>query len=69
MFNNDNQEKEILSVGYKNKTVQTQDKQNQLNIMDMQSLLGTNHRLPLSHMAKSYICLEETNQSINEFSI
>ena len=69
MFNNDNQEKEILSVGYKNKTVQTQDKQNQLNIMDIQSLLRTNHRLPLSHMAKSYICLEETNQSINEFSI
>ena len=37
--------------------------------MDIQSLLGTNHRLPLSHMAKSYICLEETNQHIIEFSI
>ena len=35
----------------------------------MQSLLGTNHRMPLSHMAKIYILLEETNQRINEFSI
>ena len=32
-------------------------------------MLGTNHRLPLSHMAKSYIWIEETDQRINEFSI
>ena len=37
--------------------------------MHVQSILGNNHRLPLSHMDKSYICLEETNQRINEFSI
>ena len=37
--------------------------------MRIQSLLGTYHRLPLSHMAKSYIWLEEKNQRINEFSI
>ena len=37
--------------------------------MDVKSLVGTNHRLPLSHMDKSYIWLEETNQRINEFSI
>ena len=37
--------------------------------MQIQSLLGTNHRLPLSHMAKSHIWLEETNERINEFSI
>ena len=37
--------------------------------MDIQSLLVTNHPLPLLHMAKSYIRLEETNQLINEFSI
>ena len=36
--------------------------------MDIQYLLGTNNRLTLSHMDKSYICLEETNQLINEFS-
>ena len=35
----------------------------------MYSLLGTNHRLPLSNMAKIYICLEEKNQRINELSI
>ena len=69
MFNIENHEKEILAVGYENKTIQTKDKWNQLNFMDIQSLLGSNHRLPLSHMAKSYIWLEETNQRINEFSI
>ena len=37
--------------------------------MDIQSLLGNNYCLPLSHMAKSYIWIEETNQRINEFSI
>ena len=37
--------------------------------MDVQYLLGTNHRLLLLHMAKSYIWLEETNQRLNEFSI
>ena len=37
--------------------------------MDIQSLLGTNHCLPLSHMAKIYIWLEEKNQRINELSI
>ena len=35
----------------------------------MQLLLVTNHRLPSSHMAKSYIWLEETKERINEFSI
>ena len=35
----------------------------------MQSFLGDYHRLPLSHMAKSYIWLEETKERINEFSI
>ena len=37
--------------------------------MDIQYLLGTNHCLTLSHMSKSYIWLEETNQRINELSI
>ena len=69
MFNIDNHENEILLVGYKNKTIQTQYKWSQLNLMHIQSLLGTNHLLPLSHMAKSYIWLEEKNQRINEFSI
>ena len=35
----------------------------------MQSLLGTNFRMPLLHISRSYIWLEETNQRINEFFI
>ena len=35
----------------------------------MQSMLGTNFCMPLSHMSKNYIWLEETNQHINEDSI
>ena len=69
MFNIDNHEKEILSVGYENKTIETKDKWNQQNLMDIQSLIGTNHCLPLSHLDRNYICLEETNQRINGFSI
>ena len=42
---------------------------NKLNLINIQSILGNNHRLPLSHMGKGYIWLEETNQRINEFSI
>ena len=69
MFNIDNHENEILAVDYKNKIIETKDKWNQINILDMQYLLGANCRMPLLHMSKSYICLEETNQHINEFSI
>ena len=58
MFNIDNYEKEILAVCYDKKTIQTQDKWNQLRLMDIQSLLGTNHRVTLSHMTKSYIWIE-----------
>ena len=50
-------------------TIQTQDKYNHLIIVHIQYLLGTNHRLPLLHMAKSYIWLEENSESINVFSI
>ena len=37
--------------------------------MHIKSLLGNNHSLTLSHMDKSCMWLEETNQRINEFSI
>ena len=69
MFDIDNHDKEILEVGYENKTIGTKDKCNQLNLIDIKYLLETNHCLPLSHMAKSYIWLEETNQRINELYI
>ena len=69
LFNIDNHEKDVLEIGYQNKTIQTQYKWNHLNLIHIKSLLGTNHRPPLSHMATSYIWFEETNQRINEFSI
>ena len=40
-----------------------------MNLLDIQSMLGTNCRMPLLHMSKSYIWIEEKNQRINEFSI
>ena len=69
MFDIDNHEKEILAVGYKNKTTETKDKWNKINLLGMQYLFGTYCCRPLLHMCKSYIWLEETNQHINEFSI
>ena len=53
----------------KRKKIETKDKWNQLNIIDIQYLLGTNHSLTLSHMDTSYIWIEEKNQRINEFYI
>ena len=35
----------------------------------MQPFLGANCRLPLLHMAKSFIFIEKTKERINEFSI
>ena len=32
-------------------------------------MLGAYHHIPLSHMAKIYIWIEETKKRINEFSI
>ena len=67
LLNIDQYEKEILAVDYKK--IETKDKWNQMNLLDMQYLLGTNFSMPLLHMSKSYIWLEETNQRINELSI
>ena len=61
-------EKEILSVNYIDKTIETKDKRNQINVINMQSMLVANYCMPLLHMSKSYIWIEETNQRINEFS-
>ena len=69
MFTIYKHEKDISAVGYQKKTITVKEKWNHLNLMHIQYLLGTNHRLPLSHMAKGYTCLEETKESINQFSI
>ena len=60
-------EKNILAVDYVNQKIETKDKWNQINVLDMESMLVANCRMPLLHMSKTYICIEETNQRINEF--
>ena len=68
LSNIDQYEKEILAVDYINKIIETKDKWNQINVLNMQSMLVTNCRMPLLHMSKSYNWNEETTQRINEFS-
>ena len=67
LSNIDQYEKEILVVDYINQKTETKDKWNQINVLDMQSMLEANCCMPLLHTSKSYICIEETNQRINEF--
>ena len=69
LFNIEQYEKEILVVDYINEIIEIKDKWNQLNLLNMKSLLGANCHMHLLHMSKSYIWLEEKNQRINEFSI
>ena len=69
LFNIDKYEKEILAVDHINERIETKDKWNQLNILNMQYMLGANFCMPLLNMSKSYIWLEEKNQRINDFSI
>ena len=61
LSNIDQYEKEILAVDYINEIIETKDKWNQINFLNMQSMLGANFRMPLLHMSKRYIWIEETN--------
>ena len=56
----------LLAVDYINERIETKDKWNQMNLLNMQSMLRDNCRMPLLHMSKSYIWLEETKKRINE---
>ena len=47
----DTYEQDILSVGNENQKILVKEKWNHCNHMPMISLLGTNRRLPLFHMA------------------
>ena len=69
LSNIDQYEKDILAVDYINERIETKDKWIQINVLNMWSMLGANCRMPLLHMSKSYIWLQETNQRINELSI
>ena len=59
----------MIAVGYHIKKNKNQDKWNHFNHITMQSLLGAYRSLPLSHMAKSYIWLEETQPHISRILI
>ena len=53
MFNIDQHENEILAFDYINEENETKDKCNRMNLLNMQSMLGTDCRMPLLHMSKS----------------
>ena len=40
-----------------------------INLISMLSFLGANNRLPLFHMTKSLVYIQEIDQHINQFSI
>ena len=60
---------DMIEVGNENKKNKNEDRWNHCNHMPMKLLLGTNHLLPLFHMSKLFIWIEETKESINEFSL
>ena len=61
-------EKNISSDDFINKRIETKDKWNQIHLLSMESVLGENCRIPLIHMSKRKMCIEETNEHIHEFS-
>ena len=58
LSNIDQYGKDIFAVDYINQKIKTKDKWNQINVLDMQSMLKANCRMPLLHTAKSYIWIE-----------
>ena len=57
----------MIKVGNENKKIKNKDRWNHFNHIPMQSLLGGNHRLPLFHMAKSFIWIEEEKNVLTIF--
>ena len=45
------------------------DKWNYCHHFPILPLLGINHRIPLLHMAKNFVCLHNKEERINEFVI
>ena len=58
----------MTSDDYVDKKVKAKVKWNQINLISMESLLGSNCRIPLLHMSKRKVYIEITNERINEFS-
>ena len=61
LSNIDQYEKEIFAVDCINERIETKDKWNKINFLNMQSMLGADCPMPLLYMSKSYIWLEENN--------
>ena len=61
--------KKIIEIGNKNEKIKNRDKWNYCHDFPILTLLGDNHRLPLIHMAKCFIWLEEKSDCINEFNM
>ena len=59
----------MIAVGKKSKIIKNKDIWNYCYCMPMLPLLGYNHCLPLLHMDKTFIWIEETGERINEFEI
>ena len=57
----------MIAVGNENK--KNKDRCNYCHRIYMLSLLGGNHRLPLFHMSKRFIWMNETKKRINGFMI
>ena len=57
----------MIEVG--NEKEKKTDRRNYCNHIPMISLLGVNHHLPLFHMAKHFIWINETKKRINEFTV
>ena len=58
----------ITSDDFINKKIDTKDKWDQLYLLSMESVLGVNCNIPLIHMSKRKMYIEETNERMNEFS-
>ena len=59
----------MIAVGNENGKIKNIYRWNYCHHMPMLVFLGTNHGLPLLHIDWSFIWLEETGESINEFEI
>ena len=59
----------MIEVGNDNKKIKNKVIWNYFNHMPMLSLLGDKHCLPLFHIAKRFIWINETKQRMNDFTI
>ena len=59
----------MIAVGKENKKIKIKDRWNYFHHKPMLSLLGVNNCLPLFHMAKRFIWLNEKKKRMNEFTI